>query len=152
MNLDDKIKIINKIKEHIHNDKNGYCGVVWASRQIMGKDFNPKKWQVKSIASIITESGKYKKEKAEHKNYYDFDISLNPNSDWFKRNPIKTNLLKALIAIVISIITSIITTEIKLNKEQSNKMSNSKELNRQPIQSKLSPKEDSDSLNTSINH
>ena len=109
MDKKDKYETVSKIKDHIHNDKNGYCGVVWACKEVMGKDFQPKKWQIKSIASIITEDGKYIKEKAELKTYYDFDISLNPNSNWFDRNPIKTEIIRFILTVSAAVIISHLT-------------------------------------------
>ncbi|HUH52067.1 MAG TPA: hypothetical protein VLZ11_08205 [Flavobacterium sp.] len=144
MNNEDKIKIIDRIKKHIHKENNGYCGVGWASKQILGETFSPTKWQIKSIASIITKDGKYIKETAEHKTYYDIDILINPNSNWFRRNPLKTELIRVLVAIIIATITSIITTEIKLKNEPPKTTQEQAIIDNQQVESKTFPKVEQD--------
>ncbi|TJY31581.1 hypothetical protein [Pontimicrobium aquaticum] len=147
MTSEEKIKTIQIIKNRINSDKNGYCSVYWAIRQVK-KEYMPKDFEIKTISSIITENGKYIKEPNHSKSHIDFDITLNPESNWFKRNPVKTELLRIFIAIFIAIITSIITTEIKIKNKQSDKTQQSTKQNTPILESTNDPITEQDSSKT----
>lgn len=99
MTRNDKLKIINRIKKHIQTERNGYAGVIWASKNVFGKDFVLRKYQIESIASIITESGKYRKEEKLTNGVKDFYIYKNSDSNWFKRNPWLTEVFRFVITV-----------------------------------------------------
>jgi len=140
MTEEEKAKIINKIKDHIHKDKVGYCGVLWASKQVFGENFSPTKDEIKIISSNITKNGKYLKQITEKGSFYDTEISENPNSNWLTQNPIKSEIFRLFAAIVVAYFTFLFSTCHTTNSEKS--MSQDKSLlNTQSIESKPDPKE-----------
>ncbi len=88
-------KIIQKIKSHIHDDKNGYCRVGWAMVEELGKDkvYNDKEQTLKKvrITSLITQSGQYKADPS-IKDYKDWDIKLN---DGFIKSQLEIKLAES---------------------------------------------------------
>lgn len=61
-------------------------------------------------------------------------------NNWFKRNPLKTELIRVLVAIIIATITSIITTEIKLKNEPPKTTQEQAIIDNQQVESRLFPK------------
>lgn len=98
--------ILTRIRNHIIKKNNGYCRVGWAIEQEMGKDFKPSNDKVlkKHLADLAIKSNKFIKERSD-KNYYDFDISLNPNYSWATAHPLLFSTLTASISVALSLIS-----------------------------------------------
>ncbi|WP_417237199.1 MULTISPECIES: hypothetical protein [Flavobacteriaceae] len=106
---EDKKKVVSRIKKHIIQEGNGYAGIVWAIKDTLGADYPIKKWQIDSIAHIIIESGKFKKEVAIAKPYYDYNISLNSESSWLKRNPWGAEIIRFVLTVGSSLLIYYLT-------------------------------------------
>jgi len=104
LTIKEKLEIVRRIEKHILEENNGYCGIIWASKEVMGYDFFPKKYTVNSVAYLATKSGRFIKEKVVGVKYFDYYISINPDSNWFKRNPIKTEIIRFVITVVSALI------------------------------------------------
>jgi hypothetical protein len=104
ISLEDKHRIVKRIEKHINEEGNGYCAITFASKEVLGYDFRPKYYNVESIAALATKSGKYKKERIDNLEIYDYNISLNSESNWIKRNPITVEIIRFLITVTSAVL------------------------------------------------
>ncbi|MGG5487279.1 hypothetical protein [Gaetbulibacter sp. PBL-D1] len=140
-----KNEAIKFIKNKIHKEKKGHCGVRYALTQVTGNKEHLKDIDIKDVASKITSSGKYKKEKSGNETRIDFDISLNPDSNLIKRNPLATEIIRIVIAFIVALLTAYFTTIIKLNTESQSEYLEQKKSNMQEIEPKVYNKQEQDS-------
>lgn len=99
MTNEQKEDVIKRIKKHIHQEKNGYCAIFWAMKQVMGQDYNPKPHIIQSIASKITQSGKYKVGFLDMNNLSQTTIVLNPDSNIIVRNPVVSEVIRFILTV-----------------------------------------------------
>ena len=106
LNTEQKAKVIEKIKELVEHS--GSIRVGFAAEKALGIKIET---HVKEkIASIVTESGVYSKERSA-KSYIDFNIYKTPNykePTWIEKNPISFEIIKALITAIFAIGVSVI--------------------------------------------
>lgn len=99
MTNDQKEAVIARIKKHIHQEENGYCAVFWAMKEVMGKQYSPPPHHIQSVASKITESGKYKLGYFNPEEILKTTIILNPESNFLTRNPVATEIIRFVLTV-----------------------------------------------------
>lgn len=107
-----KIKeILLKVDRTIETE--GYCRAGYAIKEVIGcPNKDVLEHDKVKIASLACKDGKYKNELALNKSYFDLNIIPNPDSNWFNRNPWKTEIIRFVITIVTAMLIFKITKEL----------------------------------------
>ena len=102
----DKIdEILLMVENVIKTD--GYCRAGFAIKEVMKcPNKNVLEHDKVKIASLMCKDGKYKYELAVNKSYFDLNIRTDTTSNWFTRNPLKSEIIRIIVTIVVAYITS----------------------------------------------
>lgn len=106
-------EILLKVESTI--EESGYCRAGYAIKEVLNiPNKDVLEHDKVKIASLICKDGKYISELALNKTYFDLNIKPNPESNWFKRNPWKTEMIRVFITIVVALITAYLTIKFRL--------------------------------------